>query len=130
MKTFVYHAASEADTERLGAALADALPDGGLVALNGTLGSGKTRLVKAVGAFTELAVGMATAVAGDLDFNVPGLRVVHGCIAAPQGASAAGESFIVTATSGNNVVAEMIDESGDVSGGSVIMFIAWGIPQL
>ena len=38
----------EADTVRLGAALADVLPDGTTVALCGTLGAGKTRLVQAV----------------------------------------------------------------------------------
>jgi tRNA threonylcarbamoyladenosine biosynthesis protein TsaE len=37
-----------ADTDRLGAALADVLPDGTTVALIGTLGAGKTRLVQAV----------------------------------------------------------------------------------
>jgi tRNA threonylcarbamoyladenosine biosynthesis protein TsaE len=38
----------EADTARLGAALADHLPKGSVVALVGTLGAGKTRLVQAV----------------------------------------------------------------------------------
>jgi tRNA threonylcarbamoyladenosine biosynthesis protein TsaE len=38
----------ERDTERLGAALADVLPPGTVVALVGTLGAGKTRLVQAV----------------------------------------------------------------------------------
>lgn len=37
-----------ADTDRLGALLARHLPDGTTVALSGTLGSGKTRLVRAV----------------------------------------------------------------------------------
>ena len=36
------------DTERLGAKLAELLPDGSVVALIGTLGAGKTRLVQAV----------------------------------------------------------------------------------
>lgn len=45
---FVFDAATEADTERLGAALAAALPDGAVVSLTGTLGAGKTRLVQAV----------------------------------------------------------------------------------
>ena len=43
-----FHAQNEADTARLGAALADALPPGTVVALSGTLGAGKTRLVQAV----------------------------------------------------------------------------------
>ena len=36
------------DTDRLGAVLAQSLPDGAVVALVGTLGAGKTRLVQAV----------------------------------------------------------------------------------
>lgn len=47
MASFVFNAANEADTERLGAALAAALPPGTTVALIGTLGAGKTRLVQA-----------------------------------------------------------------------------------
>jgi tRNA threonylcarbamoyladenosine biosynthesis protein TsaE len=39
---------NEAATERLGAALAEVLPAGTVVALVGTLGAGKTRLVQAV----------------------------------------------------------------------------------
>jgi tRNA threonylcarbamoyladenosine biosynthesis protein TsaE len=38
----------ERDTDRLGAALAEALPPRTVVGLNGTLGAGKTRLVQAV----------------------------------------------------------------------------------
>jgi tRNA threonylcarbamoyladenosine biosynthesis protein TsaE len=41
---------NEQDTVRLGAALADVLPRGTTVALMGTLGAGKTRLVQAVAA--------------------------------------------------------------------------------
>jgi tRNA threonylcarbamoyladenosine biosynthesis protein TsaE len=48
MKRFTYEAASEAATAALGAALAAALPDGSVVALCGTLGAGKTRLVQAI----------------------------------------------------------------------------------
>jgi tRNA threonylcarbamoyladenosine biosynthesis protein TsaE len=47
---FAFTSHSEADTERLGAALASALPPGTTVALIGTLGAGKTRLVQAVAA--------------------------------------------------------------------------------
>ena len=50
MREFHFTAASEADTERLGCALAAALPGGSVVALNGTLGAGKTRLVQAFAA--------------------------------------------------------------------------------
>jgi tRNA threonylcarbamoyladenosine biosynthesis protein TsaE len=48
---------NEADTDRLGAALASELPPGTLVALIGTLGAGKTRLVQAAAA----AVGIPRA---------------------------------------------------------------------
>jgi len=48
MTQFVYDADNEAATAALGAALADALPDGTMVALCGTLGAGKTRLVQAI----------------------------------------------------------------------------------
>src|SRR5205085_11448193 len=47
---FTFEAADEAATERFGAALAEALPHGAVVALLGTLGAGKTRLVQAIAA--------------------------------------------------------------------------------
>ena len=50
MEPFTFLSANEADTDRLGAALAHALPPGTTVALIGTLGAGKTRLVQAVAA--------------------------------------------------------------------------------
>ncbi len=50
MKEFVFTANDEADTERLGQALAAALPGGTVVGLIGTLGAGKTRLVQAFAA--------------------------------------------------------------------------------
>jgi tRNA threonylcarbamoyladenosine biosynthesis protein TsaE len=46
--SFTYRVADEAGTERLGAALARVLPDGAVVALDGVLGAGKTRLVQAL----------------------------------------------------------------------------------
>lgn len=48
MATLTLDSKCEADTDRLGAALAAALPPGTTVALIGTLGAGKTRLVQAV----------------------------------------------------------------------------------
>jgi tRNA threonylcarbamoyladenosine biosynthesis protein TsaE len=48
MTEFIFHASDETDTERIGAALAELLPDGAMIALEGTLGAGKTRLVQAV----------------------------------------------------------------------------------
>lgn len=50
MREFTFTADSEADTDRLGAALAEVVPEGTVVALSGTLGAGKTRLVQAVAA--------------------------------------------------------------------------------
>jgi tRNA threonylcarbamoyladenosine biosynthesis protein TsaE len=50
MNLFVFEAASEADTDRFGAALAAVLPPGTTIALCGTLGAGKTRLVQAIAA--------------------------------------------------------------------------------
>ena len=50
MSEFVFHAADEQGTDRFGAALANALPNGATIALCGTLGSGKTRLVQAIAA--------------------------------------------------------------------------------
>lgn len=54
---FTFTAHNESDVDRLGAALADALPPGSTIALIGTLGAGKTRLVQAVAA----AVGVPRA---------------------------------------------------------------------
>lgn len=48
MKPLVFDSASEADTDRLGAALAAVLPPRTTIALCGTLGAGKTRLVQAI----------------------------------------------------------------------------------
>jgi tRNA threonylcarbamoyladenosine biosynthesis protein TsaE len=50
LNSFRFTAESEADTERLGAMLAAALAPGMVVALNGNLGAGKTRLVQGVAA--------------------------------------------------------------------------------
>ncbi|HUY31841.1 MAG TPA: tRNA (adenosine(37)-N6)-threonylcarbamoyltransferase complex ATPase subunit type 1 TsaE [Pirellulales bacterium] len=47
---FIFEARDEADTAALGAALAAALPRRAVVALNGTLGAGKTRLAQAIAA--------------------------------------------------------------------------------
>ena len=48
MSSFAYNADDELATAALGAALAEVLPDGTTVALCGTLGAGKTRLVQAI----------------------------------------------------------------------------------
>ncbi len=48
MDRLVYHSSDESRTDALGAALAEVLPSGTVVALSGTLGAGKTRLVQAI----------------------------------------------------------------------------------
>lgn len=48
MSTFTWEATSEDQTHHLGQVLAEVIPPGTVVALNGTLGAGKTRLVKAM----------------------------------------------------------------------------------
>jgi tRNA threonylcarbamoyladenosine biosynthesis protein TsaE len=48
MEQWTWEAADEAATARLGVALDQMLPDGTVVALCGTLGAGKTRLVQAI----------------------------------------------------------------------------------
>ena len=48
MNCFTYQSDDESATTALGTALAELLPDGATVALCGTLGAGKTRLVQAI----------------------------------------------------------------------------------
>jgi tRNA threonylcarbamoyladenosine biosynthesis protein TsaE len=48
MTSFAFDAADESATAALGAAIAEVLPPGTTVALCGTLGAGKTRLVQAI----------------------------------------------------------------------------------
>ncbi len=50
MSKVVFEAGDEAATDRLGSMLAGVLPPGTVVALLGTLGAGKTRLVQAIAA--------------------------------------------------------------------------------
>lgn len=57
---FTLTANNEHDTDRLGAALASELPPGTVVALIGTLGAGKTRLVQAVAAAVGVPRGVVT----------------------------------------------------------------------
>lgn len=54
MSEWTFTANSEADTDRLGKQLADELTPGTVVALLGTLGAGKTRLVQAVATALEV----------------------------------------------------------------------------
>jgi len=57
---FTFYANNEHDTEKLGAALAAVLPPGTVIALIGTLGAGKTRLVQAVADGMGVAPGKVT----------------------------------------------------------------------
>ena len=59
MKTITIESTSEAATAALGRSLADALPDGAIVALDGQLGAGKTRLVQAIAATVGIDPGAA-----------------------------------------------------------------------
>ena len=59
-QSFTFTARNEQDTDRLGAALAGALPPGTVVGLIGTLGAGKTRLVQAVAAALGVPRGNVT----------------------------------------------------------------------
>lgn len=68
MSELAFEAHDEADTDRLAAALAEALEPGTAVELNGTLGAGKTRLVR----------GIACALAIDpRDVASPTFTLVH-----------------------------------------------------
>ncbi len=58
MFTFIAH--NECDTEHLGAALAKVLPPSTVVALVGTLGAGKTRLVQTTAAVLGIPPGNVT----------------------------------------------------------------------
>ena len=77
MSEFTFEAASEADTERLGAALAEFLPDGTVVALSGTLGAGKTRLVQAVAAASGIDRQHVTSPTFVLCQTYRGRRTIH-----------------------------------------------------
>jgi tRNA threonylcarbamoyladenosine biosynthesis protein TsaE len=77
MTPLVYTSRSEADTERLGAALAAALPDGTAVALCGTLGAGKTRLVQAVARASGVAEGEVVSPTFTLCHEYRGRRTIY-----------------------------------------------------
>ena len=66
--SFSFILPDEAATDRFGARLAAILPPGTLIALDGTLGAGKTRLVQAIGK----AVGIDTA-----SITSPTFTLVH-----------------------------------------------------
>ena len=68
ISTFDWHATDEAGTARLAAALAAALRPGDVIALNGNLGAGKTRLVR----MTAAALGIV-----DEEVNSPTFVLIH-----------------------------------------------------
>jgi len=57
---FTFTAHDESETARLGAALAEVLPSGTVIAVTGTLGAGKTRLIQAVAAALGVPPGNVT----------------------------------------------------------------------
>lgn len=77
MSEFTFDATSEADTDRLGAALAEFLPDGTVVALSGTLGAGKTRLAQAVAAASGIDRQQVTSPTFVLCQTYRGRRTIH-----------------------------------------------------
>jgi len=60
MHTYCFLALDTDDTDRLGHALAHCLPETAVLALEGTLGAGKTRLVQALAAGCDIEPGMVT----------------------------------------------------------------------
>lgn len=77
MNETVIESRSEADTDRLGSVLADLLPDGTVVALSGTLGAGKTRLVQAIAAASGIDRHEVTSPTFVLCHTYRGLRTIH-----------------------------------------------------
>lgn len=77
MTEIAFDAMCEADTDRLGAALADLLPDGTVVALSGTLGAGKTRLVQAVAEASGIDRQQVTSPTFVLCQTYRGRRTIH-----------------------------------------------------
>ena len=73
----MFEAKTEADTDRLGAALAEYLPDGTVVALSGTLGAGKTRFIQAVAAASDIDRQQVTSPTFVLCQTYRGQRTIH-----------------------------------------------------
>lgn len=77
MQSFTFIASNETDTQRLGRALAELLPDGTTVALIGTLGAGKTRLVQAVAAVCGIAAEEVVSPTFTLCHEYHGQRTIY-----------------------------------------------------
>jgi tRNA threonylcarbamoyladenosine biosynthesis protein TsaE len=77
MSSITCLANSQADTERLGRALATTLPDSTTIALVGTLGAGKTRLVQAVAAACAIPVSEVVSPTFTLCHEYRGERTIY-----------------------------------------------------
>jgi tRNA threonylcarbamoyladenosine biosynthesis protein TsaE len=77
MQKLLYQAEGEAATRHLGRALADVLPPGSIVALFGTLGAGKTRLVQAIAEASGVAPGDVVSPTFVLMQEYHGRRVIY-----------------------------------------------------
>ncbi|MDX1947646.1 MAG: tRNA (adenosine(37)-N6)-threonylcarbamoyltransferase complex ATPase subunit type 1 TsaE [Pirellulaceae bacterium] len=77
MDELILEAADEAATERIGAALAALLPAGAVVALHGTLGAGKTRLVQAIAAASGIERAEVVSPTFVLLATYRGRRTIH-----------------------------------------------------
>ena len=76
MTARTFYAADEDATRRLGAALAEVLPAGAVIALCGPLGAGKTRLVQAVAAAAGVPAGAVVSPTFVLVAEYPGRRPI------------------------------------------------------
>ncbi len=77
MTQYVFPSRNEADTERLGAAVAAETPAGLVVALCGTLGAGKTRLVQAVAHALGVPAGEALSPTFVMIHEYQGRRTIY-----------------------------------------------------
>ena|SRR3990167_4446791 len=91
------------------------------------LSAQSSKLIQAVGSYTEFAVGMVTMASGTATVTIPQMKTIHGIVGCVQGATGVGETVICTATSGNTATLETIAEGGTADGTSVVMYIAWGV---
>jgi tRNA threonylcarbamoyladenosine biosynthesis protein TsaE len=74
---FTYDAQDVEGTDRLGSALARCLPDGAVVALVGTLGAGKTKLVERIASHCGIAPEEVTSPTFVLLQHYHGYRTLH-----------------------------------------------------
>jgi len=77
MNDVIFNSYCENDTTKLGAAIAELLPPGTVVALSGTLGAGKTRLVQAVAQACNIPRSEVTSPTFVLAQEYHGLRSIY-----------------------------------------------------